>query len=930
MYRIIYLYLFIITTLMAEQTTIKIVYNSGTPPLKFTDQNKQANGMLIDIWKLLADKNNLKIKFIEAQWKNTIEMVKDGRADIHAGIYYTKERDEFLDYTSKPMYENKNYFFYHKELKGITDKKKLKPYVIGVSNGYANDFMKKFYPDYHVVPHDSAEILDRSFANGDFKAILASMPTLMYYIHANNLNDKDFKYSEATFAYSKKYFGAVKQGNKKLLKLINDGFSNITDKELKDIEDKWTSDLKNNYLKDLSIISKFTQKEEKYLQEHKIIKMCSNPNWKPLEFFNSDIKHPDGIVIDTMRLLEKKLNNKIKFEHVPTKSWEESQKYLKEKKCDILPAAIKTSKREKYAKFTKPYLKYKLAIITKNDKPFVNKIEEILNKSIARKEGSGLIHKLREMDPSVNIIETKDYLEALQKVSKGEAYCTIATLPVASYYINKFSLNNLHIAGYTDIMYNVSIAVRDDKLELLSILGKVLGEVSQQEHKMIYDKWANVKLVEKTDYTIVWEIVIVILLLLLIIIYWNYKLKQAVKVKTKEIQLVNDNLEKNVQERTKALKQQTQKANDAVKSKSEFLANMSHEIRTPLNAITGFIDILKEEDIGRKSMEYIEVIDKSSQSLLQIIEDILDFSKIESGKLNIDKIYFDPFDEFKIIIDLFGGKCSEKNILLNVNIDKSLPASIKTDPLRIKQIISNLLSNAVKFTKPGKNIFLDITYMNDNLKVSVKDEGKGIAEDKLEHIFEAFSQEDNSTTREYGGTGLGLTISSELVKALGGKLKVKSGLEVGTEFYFTLPVEAGEKIKKSDEVLDKDFNFKDKKILIVEDNQANQMFMKVILKKINIEFDIANDGVEAFNLFKTNRYDAILMDENMPNMSGIKATKSILEYEKQNKLIHTPIIALTANALKGDRERFLSAGMDEYLTKPLDKNKLIEVLNRLI
>jgi signal transduction histidine kinase/CheY-like chemotaxis protein len=372
-----------------------------------------------------------------------------------------------------------------------------------------------------------------------------------------------------------------------------------------------------------------------------------------------------------------------------------------------------------------------------------------------------------------------------------------------------------------------------------------------------------------------------------------------------------------------------QKAVQSVKAKAEFLANMSHEIRTPLNAVLGFVDLLKEESRGRKSLKYVEIISSSSKSLLKIIEDILDFSKIESGKLNIDKIDFNTKAEFEVITYLFSAKCSQNNINLLLVCDENMPQIINTDPLRVKQVISNLLSNAIKFSKEGKNIIVDISYKGNLLNVSVKDEGKGIASDKLSHIFESFSQEDSSTTREFGGTGLGLSISSELVKLLGGELKVKSEVGVGSEFYFSIPITIGKNLLKTKENF-KDITFEDKKVLLVEDNKANQMFMKIILKKLTLTFDIANDGREAVEAFKKNEYDAILMDENMPNLNGIEATKQIRLLEKEQNLKHTPIIALTANALKGDREKFLEAGMDEYLTKPIDKKRLTEILENFL
>ena len=379
----------------------------------------------------------------------------------------------------------------------------------------------------------------------------------------------------------------------------------------------------------------------------------------------------------------------------------------------------------------------------------------------------------------------------------------------------------------------------------------------------------------------------------------------------------------------KIANEQRDNAVKAAKVKAEFLANMSHEIRTPLNGILGFVELLEENITEKKNKEYLEIINNSSHHLMGVIDDVLDFSKIESGKLHIDLHDFDSRKEFQGIRNLFEAKSSQKNISLHLNIDKNVPEILHSDPLRIKQVISNLLSNAIKFTGDGKNIYIDISYSNNIIKISVQDEGIGIASDKLKYIFEAFNQEDTSTTRQYGGTGLGLSTSMELVSLLGGMLNVKSTLGKGSEFYFTIPMREGTSKNKSFDTLEH-ISFENKKVLLVEDNKSNQLFMSVILKKMNLEFDIAVNGLDAVNMFKKNSYDLILMDENMPIMNGIEATKKIVEFEKEEKIPHTPIVALTANALKTDRERFLSSGMDEYLSKPLDRIALNKVLQKLL
>jgi len=376
------------------------------------------------------------------------------------------------------------------------------------------------------------------------------------------------------------------------------------------------------------------------------------------------------------------------------------------------------------------------------------------------------------------------------------------------------------------------------------------------------------------------------------------------------------------------LENQRNIANAATKSMSEFLANMSHEIRTPLNAILGFIDILKDRIKCEENLKYLDIIDKSSHSLLGVINDILDFSKIQNGKIELEKRDFNPKEEFQNIAFLFDAISKEKCINFELDVN-CLPTTLNSDVLRIKQILLNLLSNAMKFTPSNKNIKLSISYENELLSFNVQDEGIGISKDKIGSIFNSFTQEDSSTTRKFGGTGLGLSISKELVLLLGGELKVNSVQGSGSEFYFTIPVKIGNseiKISKTKKV----FQFTKEKVLLVEDNHANQTFMKVVLKNMNLQFDIANDGQEAILMFKKDKYDIILMDENMPNMNGIEATKLILEYENENNMIHTPIVALTANAIKGDKEKFLEAGMDAYLTKPVNKVKLIDTIQEML
>jgi len=500
----------------------------------------------------------------------------------------------------------------------------------------------------------------------------------------------------------------------------------------------------------------------------------------------------------------------------------------------------------------------------------------------------------------------------------------------------------------------------------------------------------------------------------------------------------------------------------ANEAKSLFLANMSHEIRTPLNGIVGFTEILRSTDLTEEQDEFLSIIDKSSENLLSIINNILDLSKIESNKIEIENIVFDAAEEFESAVETYAVAATEKNIDLNYYMDPEISPKLKGDPTKIKEIVINLLSNAIKFTSYGGEINLLIKKIagengTNRVSFSVQDNGIGMTKDQQSRIFDAFSQADVSVTRKYGGTGLGLTISSQFVELMGGDLELESAKDHGTTFFFSLPLEevtstevnyAGaftdltigkyeqEIPTKLDNYLEEYFTyfgpsvkhfesigelkeldgndtcknywididkakqnildaihhmdrsklivianvtsrnkieelgidqsnviFKpvtlsklktvlsnsakvapelveesasrqetkfDANVLVTEDNIINQKLIKRILEEHGITVDLANNGLESFEKRRSGNYDLLFMDIQMPVMDGIEATHEILDYEEDEELAHVPIVALTANALKGDREKFLSEGMDEYITKPIETTELLYVLNKFL
>jgi PAS domain S-box-containing protein len=370
------------------------------------------------------------------------------------------------------------------------------------------------------------------------------------------------------------------------------------------------------------------------------------------------------------------------------------------------------------------------------------------------------------------------------------------------------------------------------------------------------------------------------------------------------------------------------KALSAKRSKEQFLSNMSHELRTPLNAIMGFSTILGSKLASQEEKRFVDIITTSSEQLLALINDILDLSKIESGHFRLSPVSFNLHQQIREVLEKLTTLVDDKKLTLSLKSTISKEQLVIADNLRLTQIMTNLLSNAIKFTPEGGEIELEMLYENRVLSVSVKDTGIGISDEAKKRIFNKFEQANNSTTREYGGTGLGLSITKRLVEAMGGELQVRSALGKGSIFSFSLPIEMDSMPKISEPAkkmtLERCFFGN---ILVAEDNSENQKLMRELLVLLGVDCDIVSDGNEAVAAVKSKQYDLVLMDENMPNCSGIEAMKIIRQTVSSEEL---PIIALTANVMSDDKERFLREGMDDFIAKPININELKRVLSHYL
>ncbi|WP_457602509.1 transporter substrate-binding domain-containing protein [Nitratifractor sp.] len=764
---------------LQKKGTIRIHNERNWAPYNF-NENGHPKGFVIDYMNLLAQKLGIKLQYVSGYtWDEFLQLAREKRIDVIANIVDTPARRKYLNFTSPYDISHKAIFANKPGFKHISD---LEGKTVAVPKGFfIESYLQTHYPKIHLRSYDNVLQCITAVLNHQADAMIESYGVVKYLMNHYNLILPYMTLSNDPELQTELSLG-IRKDEPMLKKIFQKAIDAVTPQEKRRLKAKWFDIQKRE-------LSPFSLAQEEYIRHLHTLRFCANPNWKPIEFVENG--KAEGISIDVLHLIAERLGAHL--EYVPTKSWSEAQEFLRMGRCDILPAATRTPEREHYAYFTQPYLHYPIAIITRVERPMVTTLDTLSDKSMARKRGSGLIQLLKRRYPDLKIVKTDSYDEAFEKVRKGQAYFTLATLPILAYYQNLHSLKGLKIAGYLSHKMELSVAISKRNNMLYGIVDKVLSQLPPETLQIINDKWTTAPKVLKTvDYSLLFKVIAIFLLLFLIGVLAYLKLHRL----NRQIDTLNRTLEQRVREEVARSREKDRMVfhQNRLAQMGEMISMIAHQWRQPLNNLSILNQSLQHHHRqGRLTAERLQTFEKSSTALIrQMSKTIDDFRNFFRPDKKAVTFTLDQVVEQ--VREIVAPVLEKEAIRLNIDVP-SQSLQLTGYPNELGQVLLNLVNNAKDAFESNnkikeKWIRLTIEDGKDSVRLIVEDNAGGIPAEYIDKIFDPYF----STKNAKNGTGLGLYISRQIVEEhMKGKLWAVN-TEVGARFEMIFPKETEQQI----------------------------------------------------------------------------------------------------------------------------------------
>jgi ABC-type amino acid transport substrate-binding protein/CheY-like chemotaxis protein len=890
---------------------IRVHNEQNWAPFNFYEHG-EPTGFSIDYMNLLAEKIGLQIEYTSGPaWNEFITMTKERRLDVMLNIVKTAEREKFIRFTAQPYIETPRAIVVRKDVTIVRNFRDLYGKTVAVEKGFFyENYLKQNHPEINVMTvKDTVETL-RVVANGDADATLGVIAVEQFLINKHFFSNLKLVVDpEERALRSFDQFIGVRSDWPQLAAMLDKAMGTVTDKELVALSRKWIVQEDSDAER-----IRLSLEEETYLRDHPIISVAFDVDWPPVEFSGKNVDM-NGMAADYLSRMSELIG--VEFVSARPRPWKEMMKAVENGELDFFSAISPTPQRREWLGFTDSYLSFPIVIFTDKDVPYIGSLSDLKDKPVAVVDGYASHDLLLENHPDLILLPVRNVKEGLMAVSTGKAFSFVGSLAAVSHIISREGLAGLKVSGETPYSFNITMGTRKDNTVLLNILDKALASISPQERNTINSRWTSVTYEHATDYSLIWRVIAGALIIVAIVLYWNRRLKTEVS------------------ERKRAEKA----AEAANQAKSEFLANMSHELRTPLNAILGFAQIMERNPNISSEEENLKIIQRSGTHLLTLINQVLDLSKIEAGHITLEEQGFDLLHLLDELENMLSLKTDKQHLVLEFECAPEVPRHIRTDEVKLRQVLINLLSNSIKFTDEGSiklrvslRDHLDSDGMEEICKIlfEIKDTGPGIAPEEMDHLFEAFGQTASGReARE--GTGLGLLISHKFVQLMGGDMHVTSEVGQGTIFSFDIGVQVMDAADMTPapptrRVIALEPGQPRYRLLIVDDNQDNRQLLVKLLDPFGFDLREAVNGQEAVDIWETWEPNLIWMDVRMPVMDGYEATKRIRALAPHSP--HPAIIAVTASVLEAKQTAVMSIGCDDIVIKPFKENEIMEMLQK--
>lgn len=766
---------------LLQHPKIRIGIMNAWPPMDYVDNNGKPQGIGVEFIEALNKRLGGRLEIVPGAWKKTYKAVQEKQLDALMDITPRADRETFFNFT-KPYIKVPHLIYTRKGETPKVSLSDLNGQTVGVEKGFfIAKVLRDKYPRVRVREYlTTSDALD-ALSKGESDAYIGSRAVANYIIE-NELITNIIAQGKITETSSINAIGVRKDWPV---------FRDILQKGLDDISLKERSKIINPKAQrnDLSetkskLYKKLTKAERAWLNNHPSIRLGVDTGWPPVEWIDKEGNY-QGMTSDYIKLITEMLG--LKVTKPEALAWTEVLRRAKQKKLDVLPAAVSTPERQEFLNFTKPYLDFPFVIFTRDDAPFVTDLQDLYGNRVGVEEGYSSHENLKRDHPKLHLVTFKTTKDILHALSVGEIDAYVGNLTVAVYLINKEGLTNVKVAAPTTYSFALSIAVRKDWPELQSIIEKSLSMIDEVQRNEIRQRWLKLNYKVGVDYALVIKAAIIVSIIIVLIFLWMFYI-QSQKRKLSAAKTETDALNASFVILNNELLEANVKLKEMDRMKSMFVASISHELRTPLNSIIGFSSMMVEGAFGElneKYQDYVSRINKSGKHLLKLITDIIDISKIEAGRVDV---VLDDFEISEIVseaVSALSQQIEQKGLSLEVKVPAGI--TMHTDRLRLYQCLLNLLSNAMKYTEKG-GIRLMVEPHGQEVYLNVHDTGIGISETDLPRLFEAFERMESHLQVKAGGTGLGLYLTNKIAtELLQGEVGVESKQGEGSTFWIKVP-----------------------------------------------------------------------------------------------------------------------------------------------